>query len=88
MVTWRRRSGDLDRAPGQQMLYAAPAFDHDRSGIAALRGQRAGSSADPKVKAVAAVHEWKLDGTERFRPVRAEHQPVVACFKSGETPLQ
>ena len=70
------------------MLQAAAAFDHDRSGVAGLRGQSAGSPADPKVKAVAAVYEWELDGAERFRPVRAENQSVVACLQSGEKPLQ
>src|SRR5271168_309903 len=79
---------DFDRVPGQETLYAAAAFDHDRSDVAALGRQIAGSSADPEVEAVAAVHEWELDRAEAFRPVWAEHQPVIACLESGETPLQ
>ena len=61
-----------------EMLYSAAAFDRDGSGVAALGGQGAGSSADPQVKAVAAVYEWELDRAERFRPMWAEHQTVVA----------
>ena len=40
------------------------------------------------MKTLAAVHQWKLDRAERFRPLRAEYQSVVTCFYSGEAPLQ
>lgn len=88
MVTCHLGSLDLDGASGQEMPYAAATFDHDRSSGAGLRRQSPSSSADPKVKTAAAVYEWELDGAERFRPMWAEYQPVVACFQSGETPLQ
>ncbi len=60
--------------PGQQMLHVTTAFDIDGSSVPSFGGQGGGSSADPKVKAVAAIHERELDGAEAFRPVRAEHQ--------------
>ena len=73
-------SPDLDGLSGQEPLHATTTFDVNRRNAAGLSRQSGSSSADPQVQALAAVHERELDRAESFRPVRAEHQPVVTCF--------
>ena len=65
MVICRLHSLDLDGMPGHKTLQATPTFDVDRSSVSSLCGYSGGSSADPKVKTLAAVHQWELNRGRR-----------------------
>src|SRR5271165_861331 len=65
MVICRLHSLDLGGMPGHKTLQATPTFDVDRSSVSSLCGYSGGSSADPKVKTLAAVHQWELNRGRR-----------------------